>query len=457
MQNKVQLIVDASRFSGSVSRLANVLRTRFNGVYEGIHLLPVSPAAFPSTIGAASADSFADNPYGGSSADIRQLSQNYEVMADVPISADVLFKKMKQAASGHSGKAVPSVPAFFDHLAAMGAKDVFLPIARLTDENTDNHHSLYSMFLEWLGHLTREVHQRGMSLVAGVHSFYLRQARLAEKVDKVVDYSLPALLLHTLTTGNAAPLAAWLKVRPAVPVSVLDAREGISLRDVAKDPADPNAKGLLSDTAIDKLIRSLDRHTRGESTQATGTVAAGSIPSWVMSSYYSALGCDDTKYLAARAVQFFLPGVPQVYAMGAMMAPNDMDLFRKTGRGSDVNQHYFTDSEISANLLRPEVKALNALCRFRNSLEAFNGDFSYGYDKTYGVLSLLWHGKKTSARLDFDPQVIADRGEMGQSGLDAENDISWRSVATITWTDATGEHKTNNLLTRPPVASTVNG
>ena len=39
--------------------------------------------------------------------------------------------------------------------------------------------------------------------------------------------------------------------------------------------------------------------------------------------YYSALGCNDDAYLAARAIQFFAPGVPQVYYVGLLAGQND--------------------------------------------------------------------------------------------------------------------------------------
>ena len=35
-------------------------------------------------------------------------------------------------------------------------------------------------------------------------------------------------------------------------------------------------------------------------------------------SYYSAVGEDDDSYLLSRAIQFFTPGVPQVYYMGLL-------------------------------------------------------------------------------------------------------------------------------------------
>jgi sucrose 6(F)-phosphate phosphorylase len=39
--------------------------------------------------------------------------------------------------------------------------------------------------------------------------------------------------------------------------------------------------------------------------------------------YYSALGADDDAYLAARAIQLFAPGIPQIYYVGLLAGEND--------------------------------------------------------------------------------------------------------------------------------------
>ena len=39
--------------------------------------------------------------------------------------------------------------------------------------------------------------------------------------------------------------------------------------------------------------------------------------------YYSALGEDDERYLAARAIQLFARGVPQIYYVGLLAGAND--------------------------------------------------------------------------------------------------------------------------------------
>ena len=79
--------------------------------------------------------------------------------------------------------------------------------------------------------------------------------------------------------------------------------------------------------------------------------------------------------LIARALQFFAPGVPQVYYAGLLAGTNDMDLLNRTGTGRDINRHYYTRVELDANLDRPVVKALIELIRFRNTHPAFAGEF----------------------------------------------------------------------------------
>ena len=82
------------------------------------------------------------------------------------------------------------------------------------------------------------------------------------------------------------------------------------------------------------------------------------------------------RYLLARALQFFLPGVPQVYYVGLLAGHNDMELLARSGVGRDINRHYYDEAEIASELQRPVVQQLIQLIRLRNSHPAFAGEFS---------------------------------------------------------------------------------
>ena len=121
-------------------------------------------------------------------------------------------------------------------------------------------------------------------------------------------------------------MSHWVRVRPNNAVNVLDTHDGIGVIDIGSDQLDRSLKGLIPDEDVDALVRTIHRNTHGESSAATGAAASNLDLYQVNSTYYSALGCNDQHYLAARAVQFFLPGVPQVYYVGALAGRNDMDL-----------------------------------------------------------------------------------------------------------------------------------
>ena len=94
----------------------------------------------------------------------------------------------------------------------------------------------------------------------------------------------------------------------------------------------------------------------------------------VNTTYYSALGNNDKAYLLARAIQFFAPGIPQVYYVGMLAGSNDVTLMEKTKNGRDINRHYYSMEEVKKEQSRPIVKKLKELMILRNTHPAFSLD-----------------------------------------------------------------------------------
>lgn len=274
---------------------------------------------------------------------------------------------------------------------------------------------------------TAEARERGVDVLVEVHSYYRRQIEIARAVDLVYDFALPPLVLHALYTGDGTALADWLRERPRNAVTVLDTHDGIGVIDVGPDqtvePGEPERPGLLTPQQIDELVEGIHARTGGSSARATGAAASNLDLYQVNSTYYDALGRDDRRYLAARAIQLFTPGIPQVYYVGALAGANDVALLERTGVGRDINRHHYTADEIAADLDRPVVRALLALCRFRNTFPAFDGDVDVTLDGSRltlvrrgaevpdavatvrvdlatGATSLEWFGPGTSGRTD---------------------------------------------------------
>jgi sucrose phosphorylase len=117
--------------------------------------------------------------------------------------------------------------------------------------------------------------------------------------------------------------------------------------------------------------------------------------------YYSALGASDAAYLAARAIQFFAPGIPQVYYVGLLAGENDLAEIQRTGERRAINRHNFTLPEIDSALEQPVVQRLLRLIRLRSHHPAFAGDFAILPSATHAV-RLEWTNGAARCTLSVD-------------------------------------------------------
>jgi sucrose phosphorylase len=117
--------------------------------------------------------------------------------------------------------------------------------------------------------------------------------------------------------------------------------------------------------------------------------------------FYDALGRRDDEYLVARAIQCFVPGIPQIYYVGLLAGGNDMELLRRTGVGRDINRHYYVGDEVARAMDRPVVQALCGLLRFRHSHPSFAGT-SHVSSSAPDRLVLEWRNGSDWSRLDVD-------------------------------------------------------
>ncbi len=280
---------------------------------------------------------------------------------------------------------------------------------------------------DFIDAFTRRARERGLEVLVEVHSYYRRQIEIGASVDRVYDFALPPLVLHALATGDGEPLAHWLEVRPTNAVTVLDTHDGIGVIDVGPDQTAPDSPGLLPAAELDALVERIHDSSGGTSRLATGAAASNLDLYQVNCTYFDALGADDRAYLAARAIQFFTPGIPQVYYVGALAGRNDVDLLRETGVGRDINRRYYTPDDVAEDLERPVVRALMSLCAFRSHLPVFDGDFTSAL--TDGVLTMRWAAGEEGAELEVDLASHRTR-------------LAW------TYLGASGE--TDDLLDAPP-------
>jgi sucrose phosphorylase len=254
-------------------------------------------------------------------------------------------------------------------------------------------------FIEYLANQAAAL---DIEVLVEIHSHFRTQIEIAHQVDRVYDFALPPLVLHAIFNNTAHYLKQWLEISPRNAITVLDTHDGIGIIDVGADSANPQVNpGLIPQADLDALVEQIHINSNGQSRMATGVAASNLDLYQVNCTFYDALGRNDRDYLLARAIQFFAPGVPQVYYVGLLAGENDMTLLAKRGIGRDINRHYYTPEEIDRAIQRPVVQSLFGLIRFRNHHPAFNGLFSI-LETPDSEITLRWDNGDDWAMVEVD-------------------------------------------------------
>jgi len=328
----------------------------------------------------------------------------------------------------HSDSGRAYLRSVLDRVAEAAAASVRLDAVGYAVKTPGTSSFMTPQTFAFIGDLSDMCRERALEVLVEVHAHYQSQIEIARKVDLVYDFALPPLVLHGLIAADPRPLHHWLQVRPRNCVTVLDTHDGIGVIDVAADPADDTSEGLLTPEQIHDLVEAVHDNSGGTSRLATGAAASNVDLYQVNCTYYDALARDDEAYLIARALQFFTPGIPQVYYVGLLAGTNDIDLLAQTNVGRDVNRHYYTRDEINVAMQRPVVAALRRLIAFRSWHSAFDGEFTTAVDGSEIVMA--WRGEHESARLDAD---LAAR------------------TASLSWTENGSQRSVASLLDMPDV------
>jgi sucrose phosphorylase len=248
-------------------------------------------------------------------------------------------------------------------------------------------------FLDWITELAGSLN---ITLLPEVHAHYSTQFKLAEYGHWIYDFILPYRVLEALIFKSGARLCDYLRTRPQRQFTMLDCHDGV--------PVKPD---------LNDLYQSADARQVVELCLARGANLSlifspkhrdpdGFDVHQIRGTYYSLLGADDDAYLAARAIQFFAPGVPQVYYVGLLAGENDQQGAKLSGEGRDINRHNFSLDEIERAVEKDVVQRLMKLIRFRNEYPAFNGDFTV-LDSDPDEIKLAWekNGKRCSLSVDL--------------------------------------------------------
>ena len=248
----------------------------------------------------------------------------------------------------------------------------------------------------------------GVTLLPEIHASYGEKTHelVASKGYMIYDFFLPGLLIDALERGSGALLAQWaqeLLEKKMWAVNMLGCHDGIPMLDL---------KGMLPGDQIQALIDTIV--ARGG--YIKNLHGQKNMYYQVNATYFSALGEDEKKMLAARAIQLFMPGKPQIWYLDLFGGKNDHEAVKRAGPGGhkEINRTNLSleriDSEVTTPLFRDQV----ALLRLRNSCAAFRTDaeirVSCPEDHVLEI-GWAWGGSEASLRADLRDFSFTVRAE----------------------------------------------
>jgi len=235
---------------------------------------------------------------------------------------------------------------------------------------------------------------------AGLHK------QVADKGYMIYDFFLPGLLIHALEFNTNKAILKWVNEileNSYQTVNMLGCHDGIPVLDLKGKTVDGvYQEGLLEDAAIEKIMDIIIKKG-GKVKNLYGPNGEKISYYQVNATYYSALGEDDRKMLLARAIQLFMPGIPQVWYLDLFAGKNDHEAVEQAGEGGhkEINRTNLSLSSINENLEKSVVRKQLELLRFRNTSKAFLGKLTVNDTQSH-ELDFLWKNGNDYAHLKAD-------------------------------------------------------
>ena len=246
---------------------------------------------------------------------------------------------------------------------------------------------------------------------------------LAERGYRFYDFFFPALVIHAIEHATAEKLVQWIgeiQEHAYRTVNMLGCHDGIPVLDV---------QGLLDDGEIQGLI-DLIVERGGRLKDLYGPDGKRIAYYQVNATFYSALGEDDEKLLLARALQLFMPGIPQVWYLDLFAGTNDYAA-ADTGGHKEINRTNLSREEIARRLEMPVVKRQLELLRFRNSHPAFETGAHLDVETRTGGTDV--NGRARRDGIDTRDAAVSGDAHAGRRSPTGSSGLS------LTWTN--GPHQ----------------
>jgi sucrose phosphorylase len=447
LRNQIQLIAYPDRMGANLAELYDIVDRHFAKAIGGIHLLPPYPSNADGGFSPLTHKEI--DPRYGSWADVEKISARFDLCLDLTLNhiSDASAEFRDFVARGYASEYAdlfvhvdqlgPISPDDLARIHIRKEKEPFRDVVfadgshgrvwcTFTEHQIDlnyNSPKTYALIedairflaargvklfrLDAFGYTTKKIgtscflvepdvydilkridgaaRKHGAETLPEVHDHASFQYAIALHGMHPYGFALAPLLLYSLFDANSAYLKQWLRMCPRNQFTVLDTHDGICIPDVEGVLPREKIQAVIdnvSQRSADPILRrsAVNMHSVGAIYQLTCT-------------YYDALKRNDDAYIAARAIQFFAPGIPQVYYVGLLAGGNDQELMEATGELRDINRHRYGASEVDEAVKLPVVRRLLRLMEFRSSYAAFDGVFHLMYSNESSVAMCWRHGE----------------------------------------------------------------
>ena len=261
---------------------------------------------------------------------------------------------------------------------------------------------------DYLERLKKMAVKHNLILLPEIHSVY--GTGLHEKVSAkgypIYDFFFPGLVIHAIEFKTNQIILNWiqeLQEKNIRTINMLGCHDGIPILDLKGEMNSATiSKSLLSDEEIDTIV-DIILERGGRVKNLYGPDGKKISYYQVNATFFSALGEDEQKLLLARAIQIFMPGIPQVWYLDLFAGKNNYAAADKGGTGGhkEINRTTLTNQDIEDGLKRAVVQNQLTLLRLRNTSPAFNGNLVI-LDTDEHSLHMRWESNEFSATLFAD-------------------------------------------------------
>jgi len=264
---------------------------------------------------------------------------------------------------------------------------------------------------EYLERIKKIAKKNDLTLLPEIHAEY--GLHLHDEVAKegyyIYDFFLPGLTIHTIETSNCKALIAWAKeiiAKGYKTVNMLGCHDGIPVLDLKGKEVDGiYNQGLLLDEEIESIMSKIIE--RGGRVKNLFGPSGKKISYYqVNATFFSALGEDEQKLLLARAIQMFMPGIPQVWYLDIFAGKNNYKAADEGGNAGhkEINRTSLSNEDIKEDITKNVVKNQLKIIRLRNTLNAFSGTAIIN-DTPENEIDISWINKDDFAQLKANLQT----------------------------------------------------